>query len=1280
MSEESLIITLGVKDSNASTQIKALNKELKSLDSQYKLAKTGGDGFEKSLSGLGTKLTLLNSKYDANKAKLTAYKTQLDKAKEGVTKKKEELEKLKTAEGDNTAAIQKAEKQLATYQQQMHSAENAIKETEASMENLTSEINTTNSAIQNFKIKQFGESLQSAGDKMINLGNGMQATGTTLMKLSAPFVAIGGLAVKSAIDFESAFTGVVKTVDATDEQLAELRDSILEMSKVMPESASEIASVAEAAGQLGIKTENIESFTKTMVMLGDATNLSSDEAATSLARLVNITGMSQENFQNLGSSIVALGNNFATTEAEITAMSLRLAGAGAQVGMSEADIAGLAAALSSVGIEAEAGGSAFSKVMVNMQLATETGGESLEEFAKVAGMSADEFKTAFKDNAAGAITSFITGLSKCEENGTSAIKVLDDMGITEVRLRDALLRASGASDVFSEAIALSNTAWNENTALTKEAETRYATMQSQIEMCKNKLVALGIEIGEQLMPYVSEFIDGLEKLVDWFGSLDSSTQKFIITSGLMTFATGGVLKVVGSLTTGVGGLIKGLGNLVVKYAATTTATTALGTATSTASAGATVATASLGTLAAATAPLVIGIAAVGAALYTAHEYNDLYSDSIIKSTDEMSLMEIGLGKLTGATMYSREELENMGAVYKNWNDKVSPETQKELEDMASKFRNLQYEMDVINLDGVISQDEVKQLVSRTEEMCSEIVQAIKNHQDPAYQAMYELFMQDGAIDAAEQAMLDSVTKGTESQIAEVQAGKDRINEIYQNAANENRSITEDEQIEIAAIQFDWQQVILENLTLSQEEREAAIREFNVRCTTETTEGLSEIIQAETKSHEESKQALIDKYESQIALMKEQLPNLEGAQKAEVEARIKQYEEAYKLELENEQTLYDDKIALLNEKYPEMMQFIDKYTGEILSKQDVKCNKEFEKEKNKYDDINQVTESGLYRMYNKTTDTYDDLVVMVDEKTGDVIGITKTWTDEQGMHTEKVTGYNEKVKGSMQSMQEEYVLNANRIKLALSDQKNTTVNANGEIVNSNGKVVGSLQDIKNNADGTKTGILNLNGTPIKVQVNKDGTISNIDEIKRKIGSIPTYIPVTVKAIMTGNVSIPTGNGGRWTMEEGGTVSNDAVVYTNEKHAGFELIEGGAVELLSDDFGSVTALSSGARVYNNMTSIDMMKEEISRQLSQVDFGSYYSRNTAQSKRLVSNYNNSNATSNSQDTSKMESLMLSMVQLLERLNNKNTNIYMNTRQVGRVIAGNVDEELATKSKKRW
>ena len=266
------------------------------------------------------------------------------------------------------------------------------------------------------------------------------------------------------------------------------------MAKEMPESVEEISGVAEAAGQLGIKTKSVAGFTKTMVMLGDATNLSSEEAATSMARFANVTGMSQKNFDKLGSTVVALGNNMATTEKEIVEMATRISGAGSQVGLSEAQIMSFSAALSSVGIEAEAGGTAFSTLLSKMNLATVQGGKSLNSFATVAGMSGEQFKKAFKNDAAGAVLSFINGLDKINKNGGSAIKTLNDMGLSDVRIRDALLRAAGASGTFTEALKIGTKAWNKNTALTKEAETRYKTMESQLQMTKNKLNDIGISV------------------------------------------------------------------------------------------------------------------------------------------------------------------------------------------------------------------------------------------------------------------------------------------------------------------------------------------------------------------------------------------------------------------------------------------------------------------------------------------------------------------------------------------------------------------------------------------------------------------------------------------------------------------------------------------------------------------------------------------------------------------------------------------------------------------
>ncbi len=326
-------------------------------------------------------------------------------------------------------------------------------------------------------------------------------------------------------EFESAFAGVKKTVNASNAELAQMRSDLRGMAKDdIPLTAAELSNIAESAGQLGIRNENITGFTKTMANMDVATDLGSDTAASEFAKFANITKMSQDKFSNLGSSVVALGNNMATTESDTVSMAMRIAAAGKQVKLSEADIMAYSAALSSVGIEAEAGGSAFSKFIVNLQMAAETG-KNLDDYAGVAGMTGKEFKKAFQEDATVAINAFLSGLNDTKRNGKSAIAVLSEMGLTEVRLRDTMLRAGNASSIFTDALAISNKAWEENTALTNEAEQRYRTFESQCQMTKNKIADIGISIYDDLRPgltegiaLVNEFISGMEGKEDALGN------------------------------------------------------------------------------------------------------------------------------------------------------------------------------------------------------------------------------------------------------------------------------------------------------------------------------------------------------------------------------------------------------------------------------------------------------------------------------------------------------------------------------------------------------------------------------------------------------------------------------------------------------------------------------------------------------------------------------------------------------------------------------------------
>ena len=489
-------------------------------------------------------------------------KKQIDLTKDSVQNLEKQLELAKEEYGDSSQEVKKLEDALLDAKIKNQDFTNSLKDAENGL-------------------KHYGEKMKNVGDKMTDVGKKMT------IGLTLPIIAGVAGTVKAASDFETAFTGVKKTVDEAIDSNGKvtysyemLEEGIRNMAKRMPQSANDIAGVAEAAGQLGIKTEDVLTFTETMIMLGDSTNLSSEEAATSLARLANVTGLSADDYGRLGSTIVELGNNLATTEADIVNMATRLAGAGTQVGMTEAEILSMAGALSSVGIESEAGGSAFSKVMINMQLAAEKGGGALDDFAKVAGMSSEEFAKAYKDDATGALMTFIDGLSKSEERGISAIKVLDDMDIKEVRLRDSLLRAANASGVFTDALDIGQNAWEENTALTDEATKKYETFESKLKILKNEIVDIAIEFGGPLMDALSKGMEILKPIIEKVAELakkfaDASPEKqkliigiiaFVVALGPILTVVGTVISVLGSLSMMAGTLGVSIGALVAPFA------------------------------------------------------------------------------------------------------------------------------------------------------------------------------------------------------------------------------------------------------------------------------------------------------------------------------------------------------------------------------------------------------------------------------------------------------------------------------------------------------------------------------------------------------------------------------------------------------------------------------------------------------------------------------------------------------------------------------------------
>lgn len=573
---------------NISAALKALDAQMKSTTSAFTAQTTAEEKNKKTLEQLAKQAATL----------IAAQK-----------KAKQNIEDATSATGENSSVTLKAKRQYEEVTARLN-------ETYAAMQQLSEGFEDNGAAAEEATgpLERYADTMATlqAADKALDvlhtIGDGMTA------------------AAESSIEFESAFTGVRKTVDGTPEQLAAISDEIKRMAAETGVSTTTIAAVAENAGQLGIATENIASFTRTMLDLGESTNLTADEAAVAIARLTNIMGSGEDATSRLGSSLVALGNNFATTESEILEMATRLASAGKLAGMREAQILALATAMSSVGIEAEAGGTAMTQTLNAIERAASSGGDTLETFARVAGMSAEEFTTAWRTDAAGALTAFIQGLSALSAQGGSVTAILDDLGLSGIRQSNMLRSLALASDMMTDALETSNSAWTENVALANEANAVYGNTEHRISAARESINNLGIAIGDAFGPQIS---GGADMVNDLAQALTDAAE-----------TAPGLVSALGSVTVGITGA-------AAAYVALKTAATAFNAIGITS-------LSALGPLAAVGAAIGLITAGVTTAASASKKEWSAFVDAMMPATDTMEEAAAELEKCKR----KKEELEN----------------------------------------------------------------------------------------------------------------------------------------------------------------------------------------------------------------------------------------------------------------------------------------------------------------------------------------------------------------------------------------------------------------------------------------------------------------------------------------------------------------------------------------------------------------------------------------------------------------------------------------------
>lgn len=821
------------------TNTKRLKTYMRGIDSSLKAV-------EKSISGQGSKIKALRSVYNETGQALKGYQSLL-------VQQSQKYNALKSEIGDfSTATAAQKDALIGAHTAMMDTAAK-VSELQGRLQSLATEMNVFSrmgSAMTNF-----GNTLQSVGGKMTGLGN------TMTVGVTAPIVAGVGAVVKSAMSWESAFAGVKKTndevVDSTGNVVysyADLENGLRGLAAQLPASHQEIAGVAEAAGQLGIKSQDVVSFTKTMIDMGESTNLSAEDAASAIAKIANITGLTSDEYQRFGSSVVALGNNFATTESDIVSMANRLAASGTLAGLTNQEILGLATAMSSVGIEAEAGGTAMTQTLSAIESAVAAGGEDLQKFATVAGESAQEFADKWKNHPIEAIQDFIRGLGKLDEKGESATMVLDDMQLSGVRQSNMLKSLALAADTMTGAVDLSNRAWSENTALTNEASTRYETTESKLKMLKNQVVDMAIDFGG---PFVDALKNGLEAskpliqtlsdMAKKFNELSPAQQQHIMKWLAISAAAGPALSILGKLTTGLGSMFKVFGSV----------------------------NSGIGKLVGKLAPMASGLTGVGSAAGGAAGAASNFGGAVGLLSNPLGLVVGGAAALAGGLVVLANAKQHATEQAQKYGTTLSGETKGALDQFGTAVTNTKIAMTNFETGAVQSADNVKTAVA---DMMKQITQGAEDSKARIDELAQRFGFTPEQV-AAAKAKQDQI-------VSNAQAMTDQITAIYERHNGDVSKLTTTEKTIVESNMKQLCEARVKELNLGKSKEKAVLSTFNgeigkmtMAQLKDSSKALQTAMKEEQKAYKDQRsglkesleQGIIDQqeYNTRMAALKEQ---------------------------------------------------------------------------------------------------------------------------------------------------------------------------------------------------------------------------------------------------------------------------------------------------------------------------------------------------------------------------------------------------------------------------
>lgn len=527
----------------ATEAARAKAQALREVIAQYK-----ANGIDEIARGVGNAAI----EYEKAKSKVSELKAELEIARETMGEDSDEAKRLEEALSDALNAAKNAGMVDEYRELQVQ-----LRETEAASRGMKSAL---------------VEDLQSVGTAAVNaaieIGN--------LMKQ------VGSAVIDASTEVDAAYRDMRKTVDGTEEQYQELYDAAMKYSQTHVTSADTMLEMEALAGQVGVAADELQNFAEVAANLDVATDIDAETIALQMGQIANVmSDLDPKNIQGFGDALVDLGNNMPAQESAIMQISQRLSSVADVAGMSTPEVLGWAAAIASTGQRSEAAATGISSTITQIQSAVSNGGDSLNSFAEIVGMTADEFKEAWGEDASGVLRKFIGEIDKLDDE---AIAKLEDLGIEGVRKTQTLLGLAKTVENVDKAIDISQGAWDRYASgnpvegigeAAQEASRKAEGFSGSMAKMKNSAQVLAASLGDYLLPYIDKATEIIQKLTDYIDNMDEGSKHAAAAFGILASSIATVYPIASTVfgvfakffgglrklaVTSIGGVINAFGN------------------------------------------------------------------------------------------------------------------------------------------------------------------------------------------------------------------------------------------------------------------------------------------------------------------------------------------------------------------------------------------------------------------------------------------------------------------------------------------------------------------------------------------------------------------------------------------------------------------------------------------------------------------------------------------------------------------------------------------------